>query len=184
MANLSLYAVNAFVILDAEGNRLVAKYYGRPPLHPSVYPTTKAQKAFEKQLHAKMKRSGSEIMLLDGRLVISKVLSDVHFYLVGLVDENELLLHSALRGCVDAISALLKHQVDKRSIIDNLDMVVLALDESIDDGIVAEIDSEVIQNRVSKRSQDTMDMSVTLNEQSLLQAYQQVKERVASHLLK
>ncbi|KAJ1930187.1 Golgi-to-ER vesicle coat component [Tieghemiomyces parasiticus] len=184
MTNLTLYSVNAFVVLDSEGNRLVSKYYDRPPLHASTYSTTKSQKALEKSLHSKMKRSGTEVMLLDGHLALARAVSDVHFYLVGSADENELLLHSALKGAVDAIQGLLKHQVDKRSVIDNLDLVVLALDEVIDDGIVAEIDPEVIQARVSKRGVDNVDMNVTLNEQSLLQAYQQVKERVASHLLK
>ncbi|KAJ1655013.1 Golgi-to-ER vesicle coat component [Dispira simplex] len=184
MANLTLYSINAVILLDTEGNRLLAKYYSRPPLHPNAYPTTKEQKALEKQLHNKMKRSGTEVMLLDSHLVLYKAVSDVYFYLVGSAHENELLLYNALKGFVDTINTLLKHQLDKRMIIDSLDLVVLALDECIDDGIVGEIDSEVLVSRVSKRTTDSVDMSVTLNEQTLLQAYQQVKERVAGHLLK
>ncbi|KAJ1975095.1 Golgi-to-ER vesicle coat component [Dimargaris xerosporica] len=183
MANLTLYSVTAMVMLDADGHRLLAKYYSRPPLHTSKYLTLKEQKALEKQLHSKMKRGGNEVMLLDGHLVLARSLSDVHFYLVGSMDENEVLLNSALKGFVDTVSALLKHQVDKQSLIDGLDLVVLALDECIDDGIVAEIDPEVMVNRVSKRGTDSVDMSVALNEQTLLSAYQQVKERFASHLL-
>jgi hypothetical protein len=44
------------------------------------------------------------------------------------------------------------------------------------------VDEELIVSRVSKRGIDNMD--VVLNEQTLMQAYQTAKERLASSLLK
>lgn len=59
--NLSLYTVNAFIIMDAEGHRVLAKYY-RPKSHPlgesKDLLTLKEQKAFEKGLWQKTKKAG------------------------------------------------------------------------------------------------------------------------------
>lgn len=51
MVNLSLYSIKAVILLDAEGNRVLAKYYGTE--HTSV----KQQKLFEKGLFDKTKRA-------------------------------------------------------------------------------------------------------------------------------
>lgn len=59
--NLSLYSIQAFIILDTEGNRVLAKYY-RPKSHPNgeskEFLTLKEQKAFEKGLWQKTKKAG------------------------------------------------------------------------------------------------------------------------------
>lgn len=64
--NLSLYTVNAFLILDAEGHRVLAKYY-RPKSHPHDLP--KDQRAFEKGLFQKTKKPGG----VNAYLVFSSV---------------------------------------------------------------------------------------------------------------
>ena len=59
--NLSLYTVSAFLILDTEGQRVLAKYY-RPKNHPNGESkdllTLKEQRAFEKGLWQKTKKAG------------------------------------------------------------------------------------------------------------------------------
>jgi hypothetical protein len=64
--NLSLYSVNAFIILDTEGNRVIAKYY-RSKSHPlgesKEFLTLKEQKAFEKGLWQKTKKAGGTCIL-------------------------------------------------------------------------------------------------------------------------
>ncbi len=59
--NLSLYSINAFIVLDTEGHRVLAKYY-RPKGHPQGESkellTLKDQKAFEKGLWQKTKKAG------------------------------------------------------------------------------------------------------------------------------
>lgn len=59
---------------------------------------------------------------------------DLIFYIIGPATENELMLNSALHAFFDAVSLLLRNQVEKRSVLENLDMVLLCLDEVIDDG--------------------------------------------------
>lgn len=44
------------------------------------------------------------------------------------------MLSAALQAFFDAVSMLLRNQVEKRSVLENLDMVLLCLDETIDDG--------------------------------------------------
>ena len=46
------------------------------------------------------------------------------------------MLHSALSAFMDAIHLLLRNQVEKRTLLENLDCVILCLDETIDDGCV------------------------------------------------
>ncbi|KAJ2756357.1 Golgi-to-ER vesicle coat component [Coemansia aciculifera] len=184
MVNLSLYTVRAMVILDGEGNRLVAKYYSRGP-HAQNYKSVKEQKKFESELFSKTRKSSGEVILYDGHTVLFKYVNDVYFYLVGDPEENELLLSAVLSGLVEATSLLLKHSVDKRNLLDNLDMIVLALDEAVDDGIALETDPNVIASNVSKRGADTIDVSLSsLNEQVLIDVYKQAKERFNRSLLK
>jgi len=61
--NLSLYSIQAFVIIDSEGNRVLAKYY-HPRSHPDgeskEFNTLKDQKAFEKGLWQKTKKAGGK----------------------------------------------------------------------------------------------------------------------------
>lgn len=65
VANLSLYAVNAFVVLDTDGHRVMAKYYnpksrgylGDDAANKGLN-ALKEQRAFEKGLFAKTKKAG------------------------------------------------------------------------------------------------------------------------------
>ncbi|KAJ2813377.1 Golgi-to-ER vesicle coat component [Coemansia sp. 'formosensis'] len=107
MVNLSLYTVRAMIIMDGDGNRLVAKYYSRGP-HAQNYKTVKEQKKFESELFSKTRKSSGEVILYDGHTVLFKYVNDVHLYLVGDPEENELLLSAVLNGLVEAISLLLK----------------------------------------------------------------------------
>ncbi|KAJ9108844.1 hypothetical protein QFC21_000164 [Naganishia friedmannii] len=179
-ANLSLYTVTALLVLDSDGQRVLAKYY-TPPYHQastqqhaggisatdgSGLSTLKEQKAFEKSVHEKTKRGGScefeysvsrgrpqmsqlansrtdrtfptveaEIHPLPPHVVISRTSTDLNFHIVGpLASSNEPMLSLALTAFHDAVSLLLRGQVEKRAVLEGLDMVLLAADECIDDG--------------------------------------------------
>lgn len=75
--NLSLYTVTALLVLDSDGQRVLAKYYAPPhqqttgtglvsdlgvgPGGPGMgLSTLKEQKAFEKSIWEKVKRGGGE----------------------------------------------------------------------------------------------------------------------------
>jgi hypothetical protein len=77
-----------------------------------------------------------EIVLYESYLAVYKHSLDVIFYVISPATENELMTHAALVGFTDALSLLLRGQVEKRAILENLDLALLALDETVDDGCV------------------------------------------------
>lgn len=106
------------------------KVYGQKPRKPEVIDSTLSVQ----ESHV----SGilGEIILFDGRLAVYKHSLDIIIYLVSGPAENELMLVSALHAFTDAVGMLLKNQVEKRAVLENLDLVLLCLDETIDDGCV------------------------------------------------
>lgn len=191
-ANLHLNTVTAVVVLDSDGNRLLAKYY--EPAHQDPkgavlfkqpFSTVKEQRTFEAGLWEKTRRATGEILLYSAHLVLYKASVDVTFFVVGPEGENELMLQGVLSAFYDATSLLLRHQVEKRAVLENLDLVVLCLDETIDSGyaavqhdevltrrrIILETDPNAIASRVSRPKPDAgVNLSeITINEQTILQ---------------
>ncbi|KAI0682597.1 coatomer protein [Earliella scabrosa] len=181
--NLSLYTVTAFLIIDTDGHRVLAKYYhpkGHPNGESKKLTTLKEQRAFEKGLFQKTKKAGGDIILYDSHLAVYKHSLDLIFYIIGDPAENELMLHAALVAFSDAVYMLLRNQVEKRGVLENLDLVLLCLDETIDDGIIVETDSTTIASRVSRPKADTTE--IVINEQTILSAYQTVKEKMQQRI--
>ncbi|KAI4759755.1 hypothetical protein E4T52_08147 [Aureobasidium sp. EXF-3400] len=193
--NMSLFSVNAVLILVADdSSRILAKYYS-PPHAPAnatandfpganPYPQLKDQKAFEKGLSEKTAKHNSDIILYDNRIVVFKMESDVMLYVVGGADENEILLYSVVLALRDSLNILLKNSVDKRTIVENYDLVSLAIDEIIDDGIVLETDPVIVASRVSKPPvQDISSVQgIDLSEEGLLKAWQFGKMKLGERL--
>ncbi|GMK54090.1 hypothetical protein CspeluHIS016_0106760 [Cutaneotrichosporon spelunceum] len=198
MANLSLYTVTALLILDSEGNRVLAKYYAPPhstvgtgapaelgvgaggPGMPGLQ-TYKEQRAFEKSVWDKSRRGAGEIHPLPPHLVLSRPSTDLTFHIVGpLATSNELMLQNTLTAFHDAVSLLLRGQIEKRIVLESLDLVLLAADETVDDGIILETDAAAIAARVTRPKPDTTD--IVINEQTLMNAYSTFKERVTQRI--
>lgn len=63
-----------------------------------------------------------------------------------------------------------RNSVDKRTVIENYDLVSLAIDEIVDDGIILETDPVIVATRVSKPpSQDVNVRGIELSETGILQ---------------
>lgn len=127
----TLFTLKGMCILDNDGNRILAKYYDK-----NVMATVKEQKAFEKNLFNKTHRAASEIIMLDGLTIVYKNNVDLFFYVMGSIQENELILLSVLNCLYDSISLILKKNVEKRAVLDNLEIIMLAFDEICDGGYV------------------------------------------------
>lgn len=130
----TLYTIKGMLIMDNDGNRILSKYYDK-----NIFPTVKEQKQYEKNLFSKTHRANAEIIMLDGLTVVYKSNVDLFFYVMGGKQENELILLSVLNCLFDTISLILKKNVEKRALFDNLDVVMLAFDEICDGGWVREI---------------------------------------------
>uniref|UniRef100_A0A8C3C5E8 Coatomer subunit zeta n=1 Tax=Cairina moschata TaxID=8855 RepID=A0A8C3C5E8_CAIMO len=124
----SLYTVKALLVLDSRGQRLLAKYYD------GSFPTAQEQAAFESSVFSKTRGAGGEIACLEGLTVVYRSSSDLLFCVVGGPQENELML-SAVLGCLcDALGLVLRKDLEKRWLLENLDGAFLVLDEIVDRG--------------------------------------------------
>jgi hypothetical protein len=177
--DVSTPLIKNVLLLDSEGKRVAVKYYS------DDWPKLADKLAYEKSVFTKTQRSiarsEAEIGMFDGYIVVYKFISDLHFYVTGGEDENELIVATVLQGFFDAVGLLLRNNVEKKSVLENLDLVLLCLDEIIDGGIILETDANVIAGRVSMRGADA---DVPLSEQTLAQALATAKEHFARSLLK
>lgn len=209
--NMSLFSVNAILILTTDdSSRILAKYYSPPHIphnaqgnnYPGAnpYPNLKDQKAFEKGLLEKTAKQTSDVILYDNRVVVFKMESDIMLYVVGGAEENELMLYSVILALRDSLNILLKcvhatpasiillilprNSVDKRTLIENYDLASLCIDEIVDDGIILETDPVVIASRVSRPPvQDMPNMQgIDLSEEGLLKIYQFGKQKLGERL--
>ncbi|MCJ1397645.1 Golgi-to-ER vesicle coat component [Xylographa trunciseda] len=194
--NMTLFSINAILILSTDDrSRILTKYYSAPhhPLHAAPgssypganpYPSVKDQKAFEKGLMDKTNKQTSDVILYDNRVVVFKMEGDVMLYVVGGADENEVLLFSVVLALRDSLNILLKTSTDRRTIIENYDLVALAIDEIVDDGIILETDPVIIASRVSKPpAQDMVNMkNIDLSEQGLLNVWEFGKQKLVERM--
>ena len=131
---------------------MVAKFWSPPD-----FPDAKAEVEFEKKLFKKTKayaggaRADAEVLVLDGFTVVFKSGPDVRFAVVGPGEENDLMLVAVLDALWDTMSLLLKGAVEKRTILSQLELLLLAMDELVEGGVPFELDPHTIEARVMLR---------------------------------
>ncbi|KAM8829852.1 coatomer subunit zeta-1 isoform 1-T1 [Synchiropus picturatus] len=179
----SLYTVKAVLILDNDGDRLYAKVpisvHSITAYYDDTYPTVKEQKAFEKNIFNKTHRTDSEIALLEGLTVVYKSNIDLFFYVIGSSHENELMLMAVLNCLFDSLSQMLRKNVERRALLENMEGLFLAVDEIVDGGVILESDPQQVVHRVALRGED-----VPLTEQTVTQVLQSAKEQIKWSLLR
>jgi hypothetical protein len=77
-----------------------------------------------------------------------------------------------------------RNAVDKRTIAEHYDMVSLALEEMVDDGVILETDPQLILQRVTKLPQNDIPniKDIDLSEKGLLNAWEFGKKHLAEKL--
>ncbi|KAJ6803610.1 coatomer subunit zeta-1-like isoform X3 [Iris pallida] len=172
--------IKNILLLDSEGKRVAVKYY------TDDWPTHAAKLGFEKSVFTKTQktnaRSEAEIAMFDSCIVVYKFIQDLHFFVTGGDEENELILATVLQGFFDAVGLLLRNNVDKRTALENLDMILLCLDEIVDGGIILETEGSVIAGKVA--TSGGLDGATSLSEQTISQALATAREHLARSLLK
>ncbi|CAN1837078.1 Coatomer subunit zeta-2, partial [Linum perenne] len=143
--------VKNILLLDSEGKRVAVKYYS------DDWPTNNSKLAFEKALFTKtMKtnaRTEAEITMFDNYIVVYKFTQDLHFFVTGGDDENELILNAVLQGFFDSVALLLR--------------------------MILETDPNVIAGKVAINS---MDPAAPLSEQTISQALATAREHLTRTL--
>ncbi|XP_055243710.1 coatomer subunit zeta-2 isoform X2 [Gorilla gorilla gorilla] len=169
----SLYTIKAVFILDNDGRRLLAKYYD------DTFPSMKEQMVFEKNVFNKTSRTESEIAFFGGMTIVYKNSIDLFLYVVGSSYENELMLMSVLTCLFESLNHMLRKNVEKRWLLENMDGAFLVLDEIVDGGVILESDPQQVIQKVNFRADDG-----GLTEQSVAQVLQSAKEQIKWSLLK
>ena len=181
-------SIRALVVLDAEGKRIVSRYY------KNDFTSLVEEHAFEKKLFEKTMRTNAkneaEIIMFDNMITVYRNSSDVWFFVVGAQTENELILVSALTALYDALTTALRGMPDKRSLLDSFDTLVLTIDELVDGGMILETDSSAIVNRVGMKGSDASTTAgagpeaASFSEQSFNTMFASAREQIARSLLK
>ncbi|XP_058227249.1 coatomer subunit zeta-2-like isoform X1 [Rhododendron vialii] len=171
--------IKNILLLDSEGKRVAVKYYS------DDWPTTGLKLGFEKSLFSKTQktnaRTEAEITMFDNYIVVYKFIQDLHFFVTAGDEENELILATVLQGFVDAVSLLLRSNVEKAEALENLDLILLGLDEIVDGGMILETDGNVIAGKVATHS---VDDGAPLSEQTISQALATARDHLARSLLR
>ena len=116
MSEVLIPFVNSLIVLDGDGERLLAKYYdGRPKAEQ-----TKLEQFLHKKTKSVAARSDTEVLLIDNEVVVFRAGQECKFFLSSSNEENELILTAVLDAIFDTVSQLLRSQVDKRTMLDNL----------------------------------------------------------------
>ncbi|QBM91144.1 Clathrin adaptor complex small chain [Metschnikowia aff. pulcherrima] len=184
--NISLYTVSAALILGPEGQRLYAKYYQLADT-PQSYQTSQQQAAFEKAVYAKIHKQHQDVLLYDNHLITYKQTNDVILVIVLAVLENELMLFSLTNNIHEALTILLGNTLDKTTVLLKYDMVCLCMDETIDDGIIIEIDPAIIVSRVTNPPSGSavandMNLNIDLSEKGLFNALSFASKKISERL--
>ncbi|KAF3625875.1 Coatomer subunit zeta-3 [Capsicum annuum] len=180
--------VKNILLLDSEGKRVAVKYYS------DDWPTNSAKLAFEKSIFTKTQktnaRTEAEITMFENNIIVYKFVQDLYFFVTGGDDENELVLATVLQGFFDAVTLLLRNNVDQREALENLDLILLCLDEIVDGGggaisptmisaepvalaetsMVLETDGSIIAGKVSSHN---LDDGAPLSEQACINPVEQ-----------
>lgn len=169
-----LHKVEAVIILDSEGNRIFTKYYPIVAADAStkksdaidaatgVWATSEKQRAMESGIHTKARdpKRGSntegDIMIYEGHTVLYYVEQELTFIIIGGGDENEMVLNAVLQCLVESLQQVLKvTTLDKRSVLEKYEVLLLIVDEMIDDGVILETSSSFIVGDVAPYEVET-----------------------------
>ncbi|XP_009890512.1 PREDICTED: coatomer subunit zeta-2, partial [Charadrius vociferus] len=111
--------------------------------YDGTFPTAKEQAAFERSVFSKTHRAGGERSSVD-----------LCVYVVGGCQENELMLSAVLACLLDTLGHLLRKEVEKRWLLDNMEGTFLVVDEIVDRGVILESDPQQVIQRLSLRVDD------------------------------
>ena len=87
-------------------------------------------------------------MTLDNYVAIFRTYSDMTIFIVGLADDNELILGLVLDCIHECFDRIFKGQIERKSLIGSMSGVILVIDELFDHGIIMNLDSNTILSRI------------------------------------
>lgn len=176
----NMYTIKAILILDCSGRKILTKYYDQ-----HILSSLKEQSNLETGLVSKCTKEdkgvlggnegvmGGNVMAWKKFSVVYKSNADLYFYVLGNESENMMLLDSVLLCVYGSISKVLRKQVDKQTLMNNIEMVMLIVDEAVDRGIVLETDSNNLLDKISLKTDNFPN-----GEQTLAQIMESAKQQL------
>jgi len=158
--------------------------------HHVVLLTTALRKKLQKQLnfeHLIFSKSTLspqqelDVLVLENSLVVYRCASDFQIYVIGPSCENEVIIATVLQGIYGAISLLTNGILEKQVLLEHFDVCMLAIDELVDEGLILEIDSDSIYQRVCMH-ESTSDLGGMEN--PLTQVLASAREQISRNLLR
>uniref|UniRef100_A0A8C7YYC4 Coatomer subunit zeta n=1 Tax=Oryzias sinensis TaxID=183150 RepID=A0A8C7YYC4_9TELE len=95
--------------------------------------------------------SADEIAFLEGLTIVYKSSIDLFFYVAGSAQENELMLMSVLSCLFDSLTHVLRKNVERKCLLENMEGAFLVVDEIIDGGVILESDHQQVLQKVNYR---------------------------------
>lgn len=115
-------------------------------------------------------------------IVVFKQVDDVLLFVVGMSDENEVVLSEVLTTLDESLTMLLHHHVFEENLLVNLKKVLLVVDELVDqEGVILECSAPELVSRVGSTSYFAE--GVPLGEQTLTQALQTARDQITRSIL-
>ncbi|KAH0789757.1 Coatomer subunit zeta-1 [Histomonas meleagridis] len=136
-----LTRIQSVFIYSTTGTRVIAKYYTQsiPEDQRISFEKNVFKRGFEEQF--------GEVMQHDEFIIVYREISDVLIFVVGDLKSNELLLAEVLETICTSLRLVYKGKVNSESLIRQIDLLYLLLDETIEQGFIFEGDPEVIAAR-------------------------------------
>ena len=97
----------------------------------------------------------NDVMTVEQYVAVFRIYTDMTIYILGSKDDNELILSNVLDTIHDCFDKLFKHNIERKSMIDNMTAVILVIDETIDQGIIMSTDQQTILKRINLKSAQT-----------------------------
>lgn len=91
----------------------------------------------------------ADILLSEKYMAISRFKVDLFFYVIADDSENELIYLSISDTLFEAMDTLFGQQLEKRTLLENFDLLILCVDEITEEGFILENDSSNIVQKVS-----------------------------------
>ena len=96
----------------------------------------------------------NDIMTVDDYVAIFRCYVDMTIYVLGDgKQDNELILASVLDTIHACFDSVFKHNIERKSLINNMTGVILVIDELIDQGIIMNLDPTTILQRINSKDQ-------------------------------
>lgn len=175
--------MKAVVVINHEGKRICSRFCDR-----TLWGDEESRRAFEMSLLRKVQAMGDvsesvDVMEFKDFVIAYKHSDDLFMFVVGGVDENELIMVEVLQALDDTLATIMRNQVYEEAVLENLESLLLVIDELVDqEGIIMETEPEELVTRVGQQGGSFMDQ-VPLGEQTLGQALQTARDQITRSIL-